>query len=171
MSDSILGTLLPLFVPRATHLGAENEEGREWGKAGGSGSGKKTKPTVTFESLWLSLMLKRQALRRNLCIPLFDPFATTTEVCEGMHIYMYICVCIYIYMYVYLCICMYISYICMYISYMYIYMYMYVYVCTCIYVCMYETDPGYLCIHLPDPYRSVWQNIVSFIGLFCKRDL
>jgi len=54
-------------------------------------------------------------------------------------------------------------------------MYVYVYVRICIhiiYVYIYVLKDGYpLCRIMIQNYRSLLQNIVSFLGLFCKRDL
>jgi len=40
--------------------------------------------------------------------------------------------------------------------------------CVCLCVCVWHTHMPLLYI---EDYRSLLQNIVSFIGLFCKRDL
>ena len=69
--------------------------------------------------------------------------------------------CIYVYIYIYI----------------YIYMYIYIYICkythTHVYIYTKSTgrhDPNYIhaCVK---KNRSLLQNMVSFIGLFCKRDL
>ena len=55
---------------------------------------------------------------------------------------------------------------------------MHVYMCICVYICIYAYVFS-ICIYIQGGYgqqdrlnyRSLLQNIVSFVGLFCKRDL
>jgi len=80
--------------------------------------------------------------------------------------YIYVCANIYICAYIYMYMCKYIyMYICaLGVLCVNIYMYIYMYICAYIYM--------YICAisHMTHPSHTP-RNIVSFIGLFCKRDL
>jgi len=82
-----------------------------------------------------------------------------------MYVYMYIYICMYVYIHRYIGICM------------YVYIHRYIGICMYVYIHRYigflsaaEKGAG---ARLTDKinYRSLLQNIVSCIWLFCKRDL
>jgi len=98
------------------------------------------------------------------------------------------CINVYIYVYMYVCVCVCactcvnhfavpILYLKLWYIYVYkcvnVYIYVYVYVCVCVCVCT-CVNIDFTLAHTPGdtcrPGRHV-SNIVSFIGLFCKRDL
>jgi hypothetical protein len=61
--DSALSALTPPLVPTGAHA------------SDGSAAAAHAKPTVSFETLWLSVALQRRTLRKALAIHVPDPFA------------------------------------------------------------------------------------------------
>ena len=80
-------------------------------------------------------------------------------ICQLVRKCIYIYIYIYIYVYIYVCVLHVHVYVCVFVD-----------VCVCLCLCLWESCYGVAMISRLLEIGSRLQNIVSFIGLFCKKD-